>query len=95
MVRESEALTASNTAMNLTICANYGGRWDIMQAVEKMLAAKPGARRLQRTTWRRHLRSTFGPEPDLFIRTGGEAHQQFHAVAAGLLRAVFHRQAVA
>ena len=73
MVHESEALTAGNTAMNLTICANYGGRWDIMQAVEKMLAARPEARDgFSEDDLSAHLALSFGPEPDLFIRTGGE-----------------------
>jgi len=42
LIRDGEALTAGNTKMNLTICANYGGRWDIMQAVGKMIAAGQG-----------------------------------------------------
>ena len=40
--RKARRLPAGNTKMNLSICANYGGRWDIMQAVEKMIAASPG-----------------------------------------------------
>jgi undecaprenyl diphosphate synthase len=68
---ESEALTAGNTAMNLTICANYGGRWDIMQAVEKMLAVAP-REGFSEDDLAAHLALNFSPEPDLFIRTGGE-----------------------
>jgi undecaprenyl diphosphate synthase len=58
--------------MNLTICANYGGRWDIMQAVEKMLAAKPAREGFSEDDLAAHLALNFSPEPDLFIRTGGE-----------------------
>ncbi|WP_374482893.1 polyprenyl diphosphate synthase [Zoogloea sp.] len=73
LIRESEALTAGNTGMHLTICANYGGRWDVMQAVEKMLAASPGVTGgFAEEDLAPHLALSFCPEPDLFIRTGGE-----------------------
>ena len=73
LIEESETLTAGNTAMNLTIAANYGGRWDILQAVEKMLAASPDAREgFTEDQLAEYLALSFGPEPDLFIRTGGE-----------------------
>lgn len=69
--------TASNDRMTLTIAANYGGRWDILQAVQSMLreepalAADPGA--ITEAAIARHLALSYAPEPDLFIRTGGEA----------------------
>ena len=73
LIHEAEALTAGNTAMNLTIAANYGGRWDILQAVEKMLADAPDARQgFTEEQLASYLALSFGPEPDLFIRTGGE-----------------------
>ena len=73
LVRRAEALTSNNTALALTIAANYGGRWDILQAVEKMLAADPEKRgRYTEEDLARHLSLNYGPEPDLFIRTGGE-----------------------
>lgn len=73
LIREAEAQTVANEKLNLTIAANYGGRWDIMQAVNSMLAAHPE----KREGWREcdlepHLSMSFAPEPDLFIRTGGE-----------------------
>ncbi len=37
MIADAEARTAGNTRMTLTICANYGGRWDIMQATNALL----------------------------------------------------------
>ena len=40
-IRNGEALTAANERFTLTIAANYGGRWDIMQAVRKMLEQHP------------------------------------------------------
>lgn len=73
LIREAEAKTAGNTRLDLTIAANYGGRWDIMHAVNQMLAAHPE----KRAGWSESdlepfLSMAFAPEPDLFIRTGGE-----------------------
>jgi len=73
VIRSAEALTANNTKLTLTIAANYGGRWDIMQAVDKMLAAQPEQRSgFSENELEQHLALNYGPEPDLFIRTGGE-----------------------
>jgi undecaprenyl diphosphate synthase len=72
-IREAEQLTQANTALQLTICANYGGRWDILQAMNKLavtVADAPGAWTEAQLT--EHLVMSFAPEPDLFIRTGGE-----------------------
>ena len=73
LIRQAEEKTAGNTRLDLTIAANYGGRWDIMQAVNRMLAVQPD----KRDGWSEldletHLSMNFAPEPDLFIRTGGE-----------------------
>ena len=40
LIRAAEAKTAGNSRLQLTIAANYGGRWDIMQAVNAMLAVQ-------------------------------------------------------
>jgi undecaprenyl diphosphate synthase len=73
LIRRGEALTAGNTTLTLTIAANYGGRWDILQAVDKMLAAHPEKRSgFTEAELAEHLALNYGPEPDLFIRTGGE-----------------------
>ena len=73
LIVAAEARTAGNTRLQLTIAANYGGRWDIMQAVNAMLRAQPG----KQSGWSEadlesFLSMSFAPEPDLFIRTGGE-----------------------
>lgn len=73
LIRQAESQTAGNTRLDLTVAANYGGRWDIMQAMNRMLAAQPE----KREGWNEvdlepHLAMNFAPEPDLFIRTGGE-----------------------
>ncbi|RJX32616.1 MAG: di-trans,poly-cis-decaprenylcistransferase [Oxalobacter sp.] len=72
MIDAAEALTAENKRLTLTICANYGGRWDIMQAFGKMRAQDPNAETFTEENLTPHLSMAYAPEPDLFIRTGGE-----------------------
>ncbi len=73
MVRRSEALTASNDKLTLTIAANYGGRWDIMHAVQVMLRERPElAAGFAEADLQPYLSMPDAPEPDLFVRTGGE-----------------------
>jgi undecaprenyl diphosphate synthase len=72
MITEAERKTENNTRLTVTVCANYGGRWDILQAVEKMLAANPGITAPTEEQLAPYLALAYAPEPDLFIRTGGE-----------------------
>ena len=72
MIASAERRTANNTRLTLTVCANYGGRWDIMQATSKMVAANPGVLDFAEEQLAGHLAMAYAPEPDLFIRTGGE-----------------------
>jgi undecaprenyl diphosphate synthase len=73
LIAGGEALTADNTKLTLTVAANYGGRWDIAQAAGKLLAAHPDAARgFTPETLDPYLSMSYAPEPDLFIRTGGE-----------------------
>lgn len=72
MIASAERRTAGNTRLTVNVCANYGGRWDVMQAVGKMVAAHPGATEFSEEQLAPHLALAFAPEPDLFIRTGGE-----------------------
>jgi undecaprenyl diphosphate synthase len=72
LIANAERRTANNQGLTVTICANYGGRWDIMQAVGKMVAANPGATDFSEEQLAPYLAMAYAPEPDLFIRTGGE-----------------------
>ncbi|EGZ44196.1 isoprenyl transferase [Neisseria wadsworthii] len=69
-IEEAEALTAGNTGLTLVVAADYGGRWDILQAANKAL--KAGKTELTEADLAEHLMLAEAPEPDLFIRTGGE-----------------------
>jgi undecaprenyl diphosphate synthase len=73
LVREAEALTAANTRLTLTIAANYGGRWDIMQAVNRLIREHPDrSAGFNEGHLAPYLALSYAPEPDLFVRTGGE-----------------------
>lgn len=69
---EAEHRTASNDGLVLTIAVNYGGRWDVINAVNQLLQAKPDLRQLQESDLSPYLSMPYAPEPDLFVRTGGE-----------------------
>ena len=56
----------------MTICANYGGRWDIVQAMNRLRAAQPELTQIEEQHLTPYLSMAYAPEPDLFIRTGGE-----------------------
>jgi undecaprenyl diphosphate synthase len=73
LIHEAEAATAANERLHLTIAANYGGRWDILQAMNRLAAVRPEkAGNWEEADLEPFLSTHFVPEPDLFIRTGGE-----------------------
>ena len=73
LIREAEELTAKNLRLTLTVAANYGGRWDILQAVKRMLGERPElASGFSESDLAPYFALSHAPEPDLFIRTGGE-----------------------
>jgi undecaprenyl diphosphate synthase len=97
LIASAEELTRDNNKLTLTVAANYGGRWDILQAANKARmeklrcwraaqdepacsgTARPSiddlheALAIRETDLASHLAMAYAPEPDLFIRTGGEA----------------------
>lgn len=75
-IRQAELRTQNNSRMTLNVAANYGGRWDIVNAARK-LAAEVAAGRLapeqiDESLFARELSLPGSADPDLFIRTGGE-----------------------
>ena len=75
-IHQAETLTRDNSAMTLIIAANYGGRWDIAQACAEL--ARRAARgeidpqSITEESLEPFLSLAGVPEPDLFIRSGGE-----------------------
>ncbi len=90
LIARAETLTQDHTKLTLTVAANYGGRWDILQAANKAQKEKLQQTRASKSTnapeaapvlevyeiteaeLAQHLSMAYAPEPDLFIRTGGE-----------------------
>lgn len=75
-LRDAEALTSGNTGMLLNIAMSYGGRWDIVNAARGLLQdvaqGKLQASEVTEEHFASHLSLAGQPDPDLFIRTGGE-----------------------
>ncbi len=76
LIADAEGRTAHNDKLHLTICASYGGRWDIVNAVRSLLAQAPDLPAVQHAIDEEKLAPLlalpFAPDPDLLIRTGGE-----------------------
>lgn len=75
-IQKAEQLTANNTGLKLVIAANYGGRWDVMNALKKIaLEIEQGIlthQQISSELIQSKLELADLPEPDLFIRTSGE-----------------------
>jgi undecaprenyl diphosphate synthase len=69
---EAEALTAGNTKLQLNVAFNYGGRWDIVQAAQAAMRAGVPADEMSEDKLSQYMALAHAPDPDLFIRTGGE-----------------------
>ena len=75
-IASSEDLTADNSLMTLNIAANYGGQWDIVEAVRqttaKVISKDLDITEISNIQFEKELSLADSPNPDLFIRTGGE-----------------------
>ena len=73
---QARTLTAGNTQMIVNVAVNYGGRWDITQAARQMVESAVegtlGPEDVDETRFAQFLAPAASPDPDLFIRTGGE-----------------------
>jgi undecaprenyl diphosphate synthase len=73
LIERADKLTAQNRRLTLTIAANYGGRWDILQAMTRLLRERSSSLdHVDEELVTPYLAMSYAPEPDLFIRTGGE-----------------------
>ncbi|MDO8180075.1 MAG: polyprenyl diphosphate synthase [Undibacterium sp.] len=72
MIQTAETKTANNKGLTVTICANYGGRWDVVQAFNCLQLDGKSADVITEDMLAPYLSMAYAPEPDLFIRTGGE-----------------------
>lgn len=69
---QAESSTRNNTRITLSVAFNYGGRWDIVQACRQAIAAGLAPADLNEASLNRYMALSHAPDPDLFIRTGGE-----------------------
>ena len=75
-IAEAEALTAANEGLKLQVAVSYGGRWDVLEAAKRIAArAASGEIRvadIDEEMFSAELQLSDLPDPDLFIRTGGD-----------------------
>ena len=69
---QAESSTRNNTRITLSVAFNYGGRWDIVQACRQAIADGVAPGDLNEASLNRYMALSHAPDPDLFIRTGGE-----------------------
>jgi undecaprenyl diphosphate synthase len=69
---QAETATQGNSRITLSVAFNYGGRWDVVQACRQAIEAGIPAASLDEATLSGFMAMNFAPDPDLFIRTGGE-----------------------
>jgi undecaprenyl diphosphate synthase len=69
---QAESLTQHNTRITLAVAFNYGGRWDVVQACRRAVAEGVPPDQIDESWLSRNMALSFAPDPDLFIRTGGE-----------------------
>ena len=69
---EAERETAGNSGIELSVAFNYGGRWDVVQACRRAVADGLGPDQIDEAAIAARLSMACAPDPDLFLRTGGE-----------------------
>jgi undecaprenyl diphosphate synthase len=69
---EAESSTAHNSRITLSVAFNYGGRWDVVQACRQAIAQGLASEQIDEQRLSSLMALAHAPDPDLFIRTGGE-----------------------
>jgi len=70
--RQAESSTQHNERITLSVAFNYGGRWDIVQACRQAVRDGVPADQIDEARLNSYMALSHAPDPDLFIRTGGE-----------------------
>lgn len=75
LIAKAQVDTANNNRITLTVAANYGGRWDMLQATRAWQKSHPGQdlNQMSEEDLALYLSTAHSPEVDLLIRTGGES----------------------
>ena len=68
----AERVTMDNHRITLSVAFNYGGRWDVVQACRRAISAGLSPEAIDEDWLSSSMALSFAPDPDLFIRTGGE-----------------------
>ncbi|MEK7664468.1 MAG: polyprenyl diphosphate synthase [Patescibacteria group bacterium] len=72
VVEKVEKATENNTTLQLNLAVSYGGKWDIINAVKKIIKDKIPSEKIDETLFESYLSTAGLPDPDLVIRAGGE-----------------------
>ena len=72
VIEKVESLTENNRNFQLNLAVSYGGKWDILQAVQKIIKEKIPAEKIDENLFSSFLSTVGLPDPDLVIRAGGE-----------------------
>ena len=71
-IAEVEKFTENNKDLQLNLAVSYGGKWDILQAIQKIVKDDVPAEKITEELFEKYLSTTVLPNPDLIIRVGGE-----------------------
>lgn len=72
VIKKVEGSTKENKKMHLNLAVSYGGKWDILNAVKKIIEDKITPDKINEDLFETYLSTAGLPGPDLVIRTGGE-----------------------
>ena len=72
VIKEVEELTANNEKLHLNLAVSYGGKWDILQAIQTIIKKKIPAKKITGDLFENLLSTAGLPNPDFIIRAGGE-----------------------
>lgn len=72
LIKKTEDLTKNNSNLFLNLCISYGGKWDILQAIKKIVQDKIPAKKIDERLFESYLSTSGLPDPDFIIRTGGD-----------------------